>query len=252
MKTSLKEELFKFTRQKTPVYGLLTLLVLMSYSALTAPITPTQLIFEFGAVQWVTIIMIAVSSAFLAMEYRQHTIILLVAKHPRRFQVYLAKLLVLWLYSLVLTGLATVFTVVLKTIFVGHRYGWFHPVAHHQTLFALLSGNVLGTLLYTLFIVALSLLLITLVKSNAIVIGIGLALGFMGAGFSVAFMHTFAAQVALIRWNPLNMIFITQQLANPPYAAISHLGNGQVISGTLLYTVAFILVGYWLFKKRPV
>ncbi|SPD94632.1 hypothetical protein LAP9435_2977 [Lactiplantibacillus plantarum] len=52
----------------------------MSYSAMTTKVSALQLVFEFGAVQWIVIILIAVGSAFFAMEYQNHTMLLLVYK----------------------------------------------------------------------------------------------------------------------------------------------------------------------------
>lgn len=122
-------------------------------------------------------------------------------------------------------------------------------IIDNKTLLDLILYNILGILIYALFIISLSFILIILTKINAVVIAVGLTLGFMGAGISVALMETFSLQMKFIRWNPLNMIFITQQLANPPYAKVSNLSNGEIIFGTLLYVAIFILFGYQLFKK---
>ncbi|MCG0637846.1 ABC transporter permease [Lactiplantibacillus plantarum] len=65
MQTNIMMELYKFWHQKTPYYGALALLGLMSYSAMTTKVSALQLVFEFGAVQWIVIILIAVGSAFL-------------------------------------------------------------------------------------------------------------------------------------------------------------------------------------------
>lgn len=252
MKASLTEEVFKFSHQKTAIAGIIILLVLMSYNALTATRNVTQLIFEFGAVQWIPIIIIGVGSAFLAMEYQHHTILMLLYKKTQKWQVYFAKLLVIWLYSVVLTLVALLFTLLLKTLLVGSQHAWLTPVIGQHTQLALLLGNVLGTLVYALFIVTLSFMLMMLLRLNAAVIGVGLALGFLGAGISVALMQSLGALATFIRWNPLNMIFVTQQLANPPYAAVSQLSNAEIISGNLLYAGLFGLIGYWLFKHRRV
>lgn len=51
MQTNIMMELYKFWHQKTPYYGALALLGLMSYSAMTTKVSALQLVFEFGAVQ---------------------------------------------------------------------------------------------------------------------------------------------------------------------------------------------------------
>lgn len=248
--TSLRAELFKFSHQKSVLAGMLILILLMVYSVLTTKVDATQVIFEFGAVQWIPIIMIAVGSTFFAMEYQNRTILILLYKNTKRWQIYWAKLLIVWFYSLVLTLIATLLTIVLKSLLV--RTPWSALISNHQTQLALLTGNVIGTVIYALFIVTLSFMLIMLIKINVAVIGIGLALGFLGAGVSVALMGAFTSLIPILRWNPLNMIFITQQLANPAYATVSHLSSFEIIGGNLIYATIFIILGYSLFKKRRI
>ncbi|WP_143461923.1 ABC transporter permease [Levilactobacillus enshiensis] len=250
MMTSLRAELFKFSHQKSAVAGILTLILLMAYSVLTTKTDTTQVIFEFGAVQWIPIIMIAIGSTFFAMEYQNRTILILLYKNTSRWQIYLAKLAVVWLYSVVLTLIATLLTIVFKSFLF--RTPWSALIINHQTQLDLLMGNVMGTLIYALFIVTLSFMLIMLLKLNAAVIGVGLALGFLGAGISVALMKSFTSLIPILRWNPLNMIFVTQQLANPPYTAVSHLSSLEIIGGNLIYAAIFIFLGYALFKNRRI
>lgn len=248
MITSLRAELFKFSHQKSVAAGILVLILLMTYSVLTTKTNTTQVIFEFGAVQWIPIIMITIGSTFWAMEYQNRTILILLYKNTSRWQIYLAKLVIVWLYSIVLTLIATLLTIVFKSFLV--RTPWSALIINHLTQLDLLMGNVIGTLIYALFIVTLSFMLIMLLKLNAAVIGVGLALGFLGAGISVALMKTFTSLIPILRWNPLNMIFVTQQLANPPYAAVSHLSSLEIIGGNLIYAAIFIFLGYALFKNR--
>ncbi|WP_125567114.1 ABC transporter permease [Companilactobacillus insicii] len=250
MITNLREELFKFSHQKSVVAGIIILILLMIYSALTTKTDATQVIFEFGAVQWIPIIIIAVGSTFFAMEYQNRTIVILVYKHTKRWQIYFSKLMIVWLYSIVLTIITTILTIIIKSLFIDTP--WSTLITNHQTQLTLLIGNIIGTLIYALFIVALSFMLIMIMKVNAVVIGIGLSLGFLGAGISVALMKSFTSLIPILRWNPLNMIFITQQLANPPYAAISHLSLIEIVGGNLIYTIIFIILGYNLFKKRRI
>lgn len=252
MKTNLKQESFKFIHQKSSILGIIILILLMTYSTLTSKITKTQIIFEFGAIQWIPIILIAISSSFFFLEYQNNTILLLLYKSSNKFKIYISKFLVLWIYSLLLTIIATLYTFILKYITIGNDYGWSMVVINNKSLLELTLSNILGTLIYALFIISLSFILIILTKVNAVVIATGLGLGFMGAGISVALMKTFSSQISLIRWNPLNMIFITQQLANPPYSTVSKLNNIEIILGTLSYVVIFLFLGYQLFKRRNI
>ncbi|WP_434432726.1 ABC transporter permease [Lactiplantibacillus paraplantarum] len=252
MQTNIMMELYKFWHQKTPYYGALALLGLMIYSAMTTKVSALQLVFEFGAVQWIVIILIAVGSAFFAMEYQNHTMLLLVYKQVKRRVIYGTKLEVILLYGVLLTVIAMLFTFVLKFLTVGQHYSWLTTQIDHRAMITVLLINVLGTLIYACFMVTLASLLFMLIRVNTVVIGTGLAVGFLGAGVSVGLMEALPSWVNVLRWGPLNMIFITQQLASTTDTQVSHLTNPAIIGGTLAYAVLFFCLGYLLFKHRCV
>lgn len=71
MKINLSHEFYKFAHRKIPLYGILVLLVLMLYTVGTSyKMTPSLLSQGFGAGQWAIIIIIAISSDMIAMEWR--------------------------------------------------------------------------------------------------------------------------------------------------------------------------------------
>jgi len=245
-------EFYKFWRQKPSFCGILILLGLMSYNAVATKIGPKQLIFEFGAVQWIVIILLAIGSSFFAMEYQNNTMTILVYKQRNRRVIYGAKLVVILLYGILLTIIATLFTFILKPLIVGQRYNWLTTQIDQQSMITALQMSVVGTLIYACFIVTLAFLLFMLIRVNTAVIGIGLAIGFWGAGISDALMEVVAPWINILRWGPLNMIYVTSQLTNTSYTKISHLTNPEIILGTLLYTVLFTWLGYLLFKHQKI
>lgn len=95
-------------------------------------------------------------------------------------------------------------------------------------------------------------MLIMLVKVNAIVICIGLFLGYIGSSISVALMEIFPSAINIIKWNPLSMIFISQQLTRSSLTVTSHLSNIQLIIATVMYGIVFSTIGYFVFKHRRV
>lgn len=82
--------------------------------------------------------------------------------------------------------------------------------------------------------------------------GIGLVIIFMGADFSSLIMSALPHLAAIIKWNPLNMVFVINQLANSSYEKFSDLSLLQIITGNLIYAVIFIVIGDLLFKSRRV
>ncbi|MCH4056832.1 MAG: ABC transporter permease [Lactobacillaceae bacterium] len=252
MQNDLQIEWYKFRKQRLPLYGSLALVLLMIYSGLTSSDGRSLMLSSFGAIQWLPIILIAVGSSFLDMEYRYHTVIMLRYKSSNLFKSYLAKLVIVYFYGVGLVLLALLLTILLKGVFVGNQVRWFDLIADRGSILQITLVNLLGTLLYLLFIVTMSFMLILIVKINAAVIGISLAIGFFGAGLSEALIKTFADATTILRWNPLNMILVTQQLTNSQYVQISHLTNPEIIVGVFGYALLFLILGYQLFKKRPV
>ncbi len=251
MKISFKEELFKFSQKKLPIYGVVILVGLMLYTTLTEPITNELIILGFGFGQWIFIILMAVGSEFIALEYKENTMMTLFYKHSKKRDVYLSKFVVLVLYALSLLVVGLIFTFLLKQLFAD-QYRWLFIYKGTYSLMISLILNMLGTLLYIFFTIALSFFLISLTKINGLVITIGLLIGFNGASISTAIMQNFPSIVPIFKWNPLNMIYIVNQLPSSTYITYSFLENYQIILGTLLYTLLFLISGFFLFKRRRI
>lgn len=253
MRRSLKQEFYKFRHQRTPLYGAVALLVLMLYSAISkSNVTKDIIAQSFGSGQWITIIMITIASTFVAMEYQNNTIILLFYKSSHKLELYVSKLLVILTYGVELLIMSVIITFTLKFLLVRNKYGWFQ---HYQqsTILNVFFLNLLGTVIYLSFVVTLAFLLISLFKNNAVVIGLGLATVFLGSTFSSLVMSTFTGLIPFMKWNPFNMIYIVNQLADSKeFAKFSYLNNSQLVTANLVYIIMFIVVGYLLFRKRRV
>ncbi|MBD8085056.1 ABC transporter permease [Limosilactobacillus sp. c9Ua_26_M] len=246
MENSLSRETYKFTHQRTPLYGFLVMVCLMLYSSVpTYKVNPFLITQGFGAIQWCAIIMVAVSADFISMEYRNNTMITLLFRSNNPLTIYLAKLITLVVYGIALLVAGFVCSLVLM-LFLGNNYSWSDSF-HGNSLITALGYNFLGAFIYIMFTISLSLLLVILLKSNSIVIIIGLAVDFLGANFSGLLMNILPKQ--LWAWNPLNMINIIVQLPNQSTIKITHLSNFELILGNGCYTLLFIILGLWAFKN---
>lgn len=252
MKTTLAHEFYKLIHQKTTWLALLVLLGLMIYTCIpTAYITRNLVAQGFGAGQWATIIMIAVSANFVTMEFRNNTMPTLLYKSPSKQAVFWSKLLALIVEGIFLLLVGFLFALLIKTILVGSRFSWSSIYHQHSLLDALLL-NMFGVALYLLFTVTLSLLLVSWFKSTATVIIIGLFIGFLGASISAVVMQAIPGLAGIWAWNPFNMINIISQLGDSSVIKLSHLTNGELIAGNLIYALIFLLLGLHAFKKRRI
>lgn len=251
MKTTLSHEFYKMTHQRSSWLAIIVLFGLMLYAS-----TPTAYINKglvsqgFGAGQWVIIIIITLSSNFIAMEFRNNTMTTLLYKSPNRRSVFLSKLIVLVVYSFFLLAVSFLLALLIKFLLVNSRFDW-NTIYHQHSLIINLLINLAGIAIYLLFIVTLSLMLITIIKSNAIVIVIGLFVGFLGSTISDVMMNALPGIKGILAWNPLNMINIITQLSGSNGAPISGLTNAALVAGNLIYAIIFLFIGLWAFKKRP-
>lgn len=247
---SLTHEFYKFRHQSLLRLGFLILMCLMIYTLIPMDNVDKSILSQgFGASQWIIIIMIAISSDFITMEFRNNTIDTLIYKTPHKFSVYFSKMIVLFLYSFSLILFSFLFTMILKFLLIHKQIGWFEDL-HGNTVILSLTLNLVGTIFYLMFIIALSLLLISVFKTNTAVISIGLAIGFLGANISSLLMKMMPGIKYILAWNPLNMINVIIQLPNKSVMEFSNLTNAQLILGNIIYTMIFLVIGYIAFKKR--
>lgn len=251
MLNNLREELFKFKYEKIPTYSIAALIIFMCYSLFQK--TNLQMItMGLGAIQWIPIILVGVGSSFFAMEYDNNTMFMMIYKSNSKLSIYLSKFLIVCAFSIVLIFISTFFTILSKEIFMRNQYGWLTILNNQHSLIENLLLNLFGTLIYCFFIIALSFMLIMLIRVNAAVIGVGLAVGFIGGSVSSALMEAFPNFIAITKWNPLNMIFVGQQFTTDKFIRISHLSNFQIAVANCTYGILFLVIGYFLFKKRRV
>lgn len=246
----LGQEIYKFNREKIPLYGLLVLLVTMIYNGLTAgKFTRELIIYGFDSIEWIPIIIISISSAFFMMEYKNNTIIMMLYKNSSKLKIYLSKFIVIYIYTVVLTIIAIIMTFLLTFLLAPSSYNWF-TVYNDHSLFCDLLLNMLAVLIYCIFSIGLSFMLVMLFKTSAVAICVGLVLAFFGASVSSAVMESFPSIVGITKWNPLSMIFISQQLTRDSLKTTSNLSNPQLIVATIVYGLIFAIIGYYLFKHN--
>lgn len=253
MKQSIKNELFKLTHQKvTWIAPILVLILMMITRAFTDNSEQRLLIMAtYNSSEWILLALIIVGSTVLTMEYQNKTILLTIYKSPSRFQVFMSKLLVLSIYNLFLHILAIVFTLLLQLTPLKAHVSWLVINKYSQSLVVNMLTTTLIDLAASTLIVSLIFLSSCLIKSNSIVITVNMAIVFMGQTASSQLLLTNAKLLNFVKWNPLNMYNLTAQYYNyAVYHDTSHLSNPELLIGTLIYTLIFFILGYYIFRKK--
>lgn len=102
-------------------------------------------------------------------------------------------------------------------------------------------------------IISLICLMSCLINSNIIVIAINALIIFMGSGLSSNLLLAHVGSTSIIRWNPFNMLNLTNQYYNySTYHVTSMMSNGQLLVGTLGYTIIFTILGCWVFQHKKI
>ncbi len=246
---TFSHELYKMVHQRSSWVSIVALCCLMTYSATpTAYITKNLVAQGFGVGQWSIIIMIALTANFFTMELRNNTMTTLLYKSPSRSTVFLAKFFVLVIYGFWLILIGFLFALLIKIGLVGDKFAW-QMMYHQHPLINDLLLNLLGVAVYLVFTIALTLLLIALFKSSAVVIVIGLLIGFLGANFSGIALQAFPHFRRVIAWNPLNMINVINQLSDAGMDKITALTDTSLVIGNLVYAAIFLFIGLIIFRK---
>ncbi|AEJ23585.1 hypothetical protein WKK_03555 [Weissella koreensis KACC 15510] len=239
----LKNEFKKFFKQNLSRWGFVMLIALMSYFAITTNNISLSFQSGFGSTQWITIIIMMVSGNFLDMEYENGTIINLFYKYDNKLTIYINKLFIASIYSVLLILFSLIITVI---------FGYIFGLSVNIDQIDKLIINLSGTLIYSFFMISLAFLLLSILKSNIAVVGCGLFIGFIGTTISgfieqlIPFLHS------ILKWNPLNMIYIISKLNSPDFKYVSGLSSLNLILGNIIYTILFIYLGYFLFKNRKI
>ncbi|MFZ2942228.1 MAG: ABC transporter permease [Latilactobacillus curvatus] len=244
MQTSLSQEWYKFRHQPGPLLGLLVLLGLMLIMALSAPVTQSAVVMGFGTPQWLLMIIVIIGANFFIMEDQHTTIRTLLYRHTYRWSIYLAKLLILSLYTGVLVLLSLLFTGLLKIVFAP-QLSW-----QDGQLFSHLLVGMAGTFLVAILLLTIILWLACLFPINTVVIGLILVL--TGQGIASLTIDANPMLTAILKWQPLNMLNLMAQLPDSSYQKDTHLSNVQLLVGAIGYSGFFLAIGYWRFKHKRV
>lgn len=240
MRSSLSQEFFKFRRLRLPLLGLIFVILAMVYTASTQPSITSSIEQQFGGSQWIIIAMIMITAQIFGIEFKNGTLPTVVFKNVRNKNVLISKVFIsiLYLFSA---------TLLMSLTFLG-------ILVFHQRLdlmnVQLIVNNIASTIIYGLFIISLISLLTILFRSTAIADLIGMAIVFLGAPINDMLFQSFPNLQVFLKWNPLNMIYISSQLPNDQIMEFSHLTNVEMIIANLVYIFIFFLIDYLLVRKN--
>ncbi|MFD1465412.1 ABC transporter permease [Lapidilactobacillus mulanensis] len=256
MGTLIKQELYKLTHKKGTWIAIGIMVVLQIIPALVQKADSE--FFQLSSLisndylggGLYLFIMIASAASIIAMEFQYGTIKQLLYRQYYRSQVFISKLIVIFMQLVVLKVISTIMTFTL-TALLFPSFDWDQKIEGSQTLLQLYFLGMGGNVLVTVFLLSVVILIATLLKTNAAAI----TSGFIGYFVSMA-----ASSVLLLlinkwhwlRFNPFSMLMTSSQIISPDMSQATLMSTPLMITLTFVYTILFTFIAYFSFRKRSV
>ncbi|EOH94726.1 ABC transporter permease [Enterococcus pallens] len=252
MKHAVKQEVFKLMKQHVilkqtlKVSGLILLVALVTKFGNFEMLSPNKLVRTCFNSGWLIVFfMVYLASQTFSMEFRFGTIKNLLQKNQQRRTIFFSKLITLVGYSIYLNVVAVVVTISLSMIL-------FPEVSLEQTeiirtLFANLLGNFVGMWLFA----SLALMISLIVTNESLASMLGIATYFLSsmlAGMQFILLDKFS----WLRWNPLNMLNLSNQLINSGMEKLTQLATNQLLIGNIVYILGFLLIADVVFSRKKI
>lgn len=253
MRYSLYQEYYKFIHKRITWISPLIIFILMVCLGATFGNKGGRwlIMSSYGACQWIALLLVIVGSTIFSMEFQNNAILTLLYKTPSKLYVYLSKLIVIYVYNIILHILAMIFTTILKMTALNGSFSWFSIYQYKQNLLINMFATTGVDLFTSLLIIGVIFLTSCLINNNAVVVTVNIVIIFMGTNFSNSLLNTYNKYSSIIKWNPLNMSNLTLQYANyPVYRKLTMLTNLQITIGTLVYSIILFYIGYLVFRKK--
>ncbi len=254
MKVELRQELFKLNHRKLPWVIMILMPIYMVVIGLAMGRIYSKLLIMccYDVSTVIMLILIIVGSTIFSMEFQNGTIINLMYHSGSRLAVFFAKFLTLLLYDVILHVVAMIITALLNVApLLNNPVSWTAIYQHHQPLIMNMIMHSGVDIVSSSLIISLICLMSCLINSNAVVIAVTALFVFMSSGLSNNLLMAHVGPSKIIRWNPFNMINLTDQYHNyATYHLTTMLSNDQLLVGTLCYTVLFTAVAYLVFRRK--
>ncbi|WP_129044730.1 ABC transporter permease [Companilactobacillus metriopterae] len=254
MYTELRHELYKLIHRKLPWLVIIIMILFMIIMGIGMGSDYGKLLVmtSYNSSQIILLLLVIVGSTIFSMEFQNKTILTLLYRSKNKSSVFLAKFFTLIIYSILLHVIAMIVTIIFNMFpLINNPVSLNSIYKYHQYLFVNMLMTTGVDIVVSILIISLICLTSCLINSNTIVIVINAIIIFMGSGLSSNLLNANVRYVNIVRWNPLNMLNLTTQYYNySTYHLTSMLSNIQLLMGTILYAMIFLLLGYFVFRKK--
>lgn len=185
-----------------------------------------------------------IGSTYLTNERQNGTLRALLYRNYSRTQVLVSKWLTIFGLIVGLYGFSTLVSLTLK-------FSLFKHLANRGSIWLTWALNMLSTGLTLLFLMSIVLLLGTLFTSSTPAIMTGIIGYFIVTIFNQLCFYLYA-KVSWLKWNPLNMINLGDQIQTPRLQQLTGLDLPTLAIGYIIYLLFFLALANYSFHTRNV
>ncbi|MGX4763915.1 ABC transporter permease [Holzapfeliella sp. JNUCC 72] len=263
MGTLVKNELFKLRKKSTTIVmplimiGLMILVTVLTASA--GDITSYADIMAAGSA-WLVITLISAAGSILSMEYEYGTIKELFSSKFSRSKILMSKWLAIFVYSILLNVLMIASTFIIY--FIGRAttskfiFNWSDKMQNmgDVTVVENLVKSCAGLFLQTWLLLSVVFLVASVIKKSSLAVTLGIVVYFassMISGILMSLMITF--KLDWLKYSPFNMLLVNNLgLPHDNLLNVAHLDAISLVSGALIYTVIFLIIGLLFYRRKEV
>lgn len=207
---------------------------------------------NYDSNQIIPLVLIIVCSTLFTMEYQNNAILTVLYKAPQKVDIYLAKMLIACIYALILHLFSIICFFIFQLIpFISLSINWLSVYQYHSPLIINMINFNLVDLIASFLVISLVFVTSCIINSNSVVITTNILIVLIGQFVSSSLVDKNNPLFNILKWNPFNMLNLTNQYYNyGTYHLTTLLSNDQIILGTLGWSFAFLIIGYIIFKKK--
>ncbi|MCK8624919.1 hypothetical protein [Apilactobacillus xinyiensis] len=161
-----------------------------------------------------------------------------------RLSIFAAKLCSIWLSYLILITINFVMVIIMKFML-------FKKTDLDAAIFTKMFSAAGGNLVYEFLLVSFVLMVCSRIKDSLASIALGIAMIYITQVIAGIFMIVLYTNRAL-RWNPFNFFFVEREVVTPLTHMMTKLHVDQMIWGSLIYGLCFLIIAYILFETRKI
>lgn len=255
----IKQELFKLYHKQGTIYSILTLSILSCSVALVSKTYPTHFIPQelfasnYAMHPIIALIIISHAANTISSEYEYNSFKVISTQSYSRVSILLSKICTTFIYTAVLYTVNISLTLLYKQSFFKNSFSFdVHTTDGKFTLLQYWMLTNFANMMTLIMLVSLVFLVATLINKGSIAMCVGVV-GYVILNIISTMMFRIIKEVTILKWNPLNMLNLPQQISLPDsFGKMTLLTTPELVLGNIGYSIIFLMISLCLYSIKEV